>query len=267
MEIINNILKYLNIDEIFKAKLDINKNFYDLDYLNIFSLIIIIIIIFSIIKSENKFFTIIIIILLLYSTLFFINQKLLLNKYFSSKYISYDTIKSELNTGDIVFFKYSEYDRFSYILTTLFYSLVQSKYYFTHVGIIYKDPQGKIFIIESNEKPYFCNINKKEKPGFQLIDFDSRIKNNTTHRIHIVKNNINEYLDTEKLNISINKYKNFYFNQEGVDCLALIINILQENNLLKEKIYPYIFEDLLEPSNYTVPIFFEKPILIKDYNE
>ena len=138
--------------------------------------------------------------------------------------------------------------------------------FFTHIGMIYKDSQGNVFIIESNDTSKFCDLSNKNKTGFQLINFNDRIKKNNSHRIHIVKNNIHKYIDNNKLYESICKYKDYKFMENGVHCINLITRILEENNLLKSSGFiPYIFEDLLKTQNYKFPIVFEEPILVKDY--
>ncbi len=243
-----------------------NKNFFNLTTLNILSFIILLFFIKFTYDYLNSDIYIIIFILLIYIVLLIVNKKLKTNKKFSKKYIEYNKIKDKLNTGDIILFKSFEYGKFSYALFTLILCLAQDNY-FTHIGMIYKDSNNKIYIIETNERKFNCELDKKYKTGFQMIDFDDRIGSNNSHRIHLVKNNIHKYIDYTKLQQSIGKYKNYEFNQDGVHCLNLIINILQENNLLKPNFLPYLFEDLLNSSNYNLPIVFEEPILIKDYNE
>jgi hypothetical protein len=132
--------------------------------------------------------------------------------------------------------------------------------------MIYKDSNNKVYIIETNEKKFYCELDKNKKSGFQMIDYSDRLNSNNSHRIHLIKNNIHKYIDNTKLKNSINKYNNYEFNQDNIHCLNLIINILQENNLLQEKLLPYVFEDLLEPSNYSVPIVFDEPICIKEFD-
>ncbi len=260
---INNF-DFLSIDEILQYKLKMNKNFFNLTTLNILSFIILLFFIKFTYDYLNNDIYIIIFILLIYIILLIINNKLKTNKHFSKKYIKHDEIKDKLNTGDIILFKSFEYGKFSYALFTFLLCLVQDNY-FTHIGMIYKDSNNKVYIIETNEKKIYCELDKKYKSGFQMINYDDRIKNNKTHRIHLIKNNLHKYINNTKLLQSITKYKNYEFNQDGVHCLNLIINILQENNLLQENLLPYVFEDLLKSSNYSVPIVFDEPVCIKEF--
>lgn len=260
----------MNIDELLRYKLTIEKDFFDPNIFNILSsisLVIIIIISYGFINnSNNKVFSIILLILIVYIVLVIINNKIATNIHFSNKYVNPDKIYNDLNTGDIVLFRNYNYFCFYYPLSILLFTSMQKKTYFTHIGIIYKDQQGNVFIIESNDSSKFCNLSKKNKTGFHLINFNDRIKTNTSHRIHIVKNNIHKYIDNNKLHESIYKYKDYSFMENGVHCLNLIIRILEENNLLKScGFIPYVFEDLFNVQNYKIPIIFEEPIIVKDY--
>ena len=259
----------MNIDELLRYKLIIEQDFFNPNILNILSLISLIIIIFFsynfINSNNNKVFSIILIIFIVYIVLVIINNKLITNRNFSNQYINPDKIYNDLNTGDIVLFRNYNYSTFSYLLYVFFLTSIEN-IYFTHIGMIYKEPQGNLFIIESNIDSKYCNLSKKYKSGFQLINFDDRIKTNTTHRIHIVKNNIHKHINKNKLHESIHKYKDYDFLENKVHCLSLITNILEENNLLKPSGFvPYVFEDLLDTKNYKIPILFEEPIIIKEY--
>jgi hypothetical protein len=259
----------MNIDEILRYNLIIEDKFFEPNILNIFSsvslIIIIIISYFFINNSNNKVFSIILLIFMVYIILVVINNNLITNINFSNKYVNSDKIYNDLNTGDIILFRNYLFNNFGFPLDVVTLTSILNTY-FTHIGMIYKDPQGKLFIIESNSDYKYCNLSKKIKDGFQLINFNDRIKTNTDHRIHIVKNNIHKYINQNKLHESINKYKDYSFLENGVHCLNLIIRILEENNIIKSSGFiPYIFEDIINSKNYKLPIVFEEPIMVKDY--
>lgn len=258
----------MNIDELLRYKLEIENDFFDPHIINILSLISLIIIItitYDFINNNNKVFSIILIIFIIYIVLVMINNKMVTNIHFSNQYVNSDNIINDLNTGDIVLFRSYKYSYFSYLFYVLLLSSIQN-IYFTHIGMIYKDSQGNIFIIESNDESKFCILSQKKKTGFQLGNFNDRIIKNKNNRIHIIKNNIHKYINQNKLHKSINKYKNYSFMENGVHCLSLIVKILEENNLLKSSGFiPYIFEDLLNTKNYKFPIILDEPIIVKDY--
>ncbi len=170
-----------------------------------------------------------------------------------------------LNTGDIVLFRsYSIHSVFElfYIITMC----LQNKY-FTHIAIIYKDKvKGKVYIMDYSPDENFCCIEKRYKQGLVFYDFDILHNYKPNDRIHIVKSNIHKYINYDELNKSIVKYSKINFLENGIYCLNLVTKIFQENGLMKNDDYiPYLFDDVIDSKHYNVPIKFEEPIIIKDY--
>ncbi len=213
---------------------------------------------------DNKMMFLFIIIMCL--SLLVINFQMSTNKYLTKKYVDPKILSKKLNTGDIVLFRNYNFDN---ICIPLYHTtLCLQKTFFTHSGIIYKNSQGKILIIESNQDPYYCNLSKKMKSGFQIMDFVERVSSTKNHRVHVYKSNLHKYIDMDKFNNSINKYKEYEFNQDGLYCLNLITNILQENNIMKENnLIPYMIDDVIDSKHYLVPVIFEEPILVKEYEK
>jgi len=257
------------INDILRHEFNIKNDFFNpISGTNLLSYIILFIIIFWCYKYVEKYnFKIIgfiYIFLIIYLVIIIINYKMSTNIYITDKYISPENIYDKLKTGDLVFFRCYEYDSIS---TGLYLAvpLLQKKNYFTHIGLIYKDNKNKLYIIESNADKKFCSFSKKLKSGFQMIEFINRINNAYPYRIHIVQNNLYQFINNDKLNESIIKYKNYNFLQNGVYCIKLIVNILIENGVLKDEcIFPYLIDDLIDSKNYNVPIVFNEPILIKN---
>ncbi len=259
-------------DELSKYKINNYKNydfylknniFIILTYLILLSLIIYLNKIF--INNQNKTITFMIVILVICTFLIIINFRMSTNKYITTKYVDPQILSKELNTGDIVLFRSYYCDN---IGEPLFHTLLcLQKTFFTHCGIIYKSSQENILIIESNQNHHYCKLAKKEKNGFQIMNFVERVKNTNEHRIHIYKNNLYKYINMDKFYESIIKYKNYNFNENGIYCLNLITKIFQENNIMKEdNLFPYMIDDIIESKNYLVPIKFEEPILIKEFH-
>jgi len=97
-----------------------------------------------------------------------------------------------------------------------------------------------------------------------MNEFINRINNAQYYRIHIIQNNLNQFIDLNKLNDSIQKYRNYDFCQDNVYCIKLIENLLQENQLLKTKTLPYLIDDFINNEYYNVPVVFKEPVIIKD---
>lgn len=219
-----------------------------------------------IVNSDNKIKTIFIIIMIIYLIILYIDQRLYTNKNFSKIKMELNKIKSTLNTGDIIMYRCYYVGTLNEIaLFKLILPLFQ-KTYFTHVGMIYKDKIGNVNILEANGEPFYCNLTKKIKTGTVLLDFNERYDNLINYRIHIVRTNLHKYINIDKLNQSINKYKEYISNQDGINCISYIIKLLEENDLFKSNnsLIPYLPIDILNKNNYKCDIIFEEPIIIKD---
>ena len=219
-----------------------------------------------ILNSDKKMKTIFILIIIIYLIILYIDQRLYTNKKFSKIKIELNEIKSTLNTGDIIMYRcYYVGNLYEIALFKLIMPIVQ-KTYFTHIGMIYKDTTGKVYVLESNGDPFYCNLTKKIKTGPVLLDFNERYDNLINYRIHIVKTNLHKYINIDKLNQSIDKYKELSFNQDGINCVTYITKLLEENNLFRtsNSIIPNLPIDILNENNYKCDIIFEVPIIIKD---
>ncbi len=257
------------IDDILRHKIVMHDKFYT----TIDSFILFIGIILSIFvgifyfinhKTNNLTISMLIILFIFYLTMIFVNYKMMTNYYFTDKYVEPEKIINELNTGDIVLFRAYDYD---YIHQAQFLAIpLLQQTYFTHIGMIYRNFQNNVMIIEANFIPYKCKLSNKVKNGFQLMNFIDRVTTTIYHRVHVIKSDLYKYIDIDKFYKSIDKYQNYSFGENGLNCLKLVTNILQENGLLKDdNIIPYLLDDLIYSQYYNVPVKFEKPILVKQY--
>jgi hypothetical protein len=186
------------------------------------------------------------------------------NLYINNIYISPENIVNNLNTGDIVLFRYYQLDNIGDFIIQ--FPCLYQDIFTTHIGMIYKDNENnKITIIETNSDCiHSCEYKNKTK-GVKCIDFIKRCNNSPFHRIHVVKSNLHKFIDNDKFKESIKKYHDYDFNENGVYCIKLIVNILNENGVLKDEcIVPYLMDDLIDSKNYTVPVKFEQPIKVRE---
>lgn len=212
----------------------------------------------------NDIKIIIILILLIYLIILLVDNKIYTNKIYSNKIANYNEIKSNLNTGDIIMFRYYGSEKIYDMLLFKFFLPFSQKTYFTHVGIIYKDPSNNIYILESNGEDKYCELTKKIKSGVQLLHYDERFKNIINYRIHVVKTNLHNYIDSQKFYETFFKYKDYTFLQDGIYCVNFIEKIFEENELYKNKNFFSQPCDLLEKKNYKCDVKFEEPIIIVD---
>jgi hypothetical protein len=215
--------------------------------------------------SDNIIKIIFILIIIIYLIILYIDQKLNTNKNFSKIKMKLNDIKSTLNTGDIIMYRCYYLGSLSDIaLYKILLPIIQDTY-FTHIGMIYKDITGKIYILESHGDPFYCHLTKKIKTGSLLFDFNERLDNLDNYRIHVVKTNLHKYININKLNQSIDKYKEYSFLQDGIYCVNYITKLLEENDLYKinSSLFP-LPTAILNKENYKCDIIFEEPITIKD---
>jgi hypothetical protein len=177
-----------------------------------------------------------------------------------------ENIYSKLNTGDIILFRSYSTDSITHLFGMKLALPLLANNYFTHIGMIYKADNGKLYILESNPEPFFCSYqNKIIEKGVAMIEFNYRINNLNSYRIHALKTNIYQHININKLKDSIEKYKNHNFND--INCIEYVTRILYDNDVLKLPtglLNRYLFDDLLDKSNYNFDVEF-KPIIIKDY--
>ena len=247
--------------ENFKLKLDMN------DIFVIFFIFITSIFLYNISKLSKNYGTLIVI-LLISIILLKVDYNMQKNENFTNIKTNHQNIYSELNTGDLIYYRCYTNDCIGHLVFMKFIlPLVQQNSYFTHIGMIYKADNGKLYILESNGEPFFCSHqNKLIDKGIAMIDFNDRIDQSNRHRIHIIKTNIYKYINTDKLKKSIEKYKNYDIDQ--INCIEYVTRLLYDTDILKLPtglLNRYLFDDLLNKSNYNIDVQFEKPIIIKNY--
>jgi hypothetical protein len=253
-------------DEIIKEKIE-NFNFAidtnDVTALCIIFLIYIFLNYINILVDKNGSLLVILIVLLI---IIKINEGLKKNEKFTDIRSNPSDIYPELNTGDFIFFRAYSNDSFYYIVgIKMILPLVQHNY-FTHIGMIYKADNGKIYILENTVGNHFCsNKNKLVNGEVIMVDFNDRLNKLKDYRIHIVKTNIHKYINKDKLKNSIEKYKNYKITD--INCIEYLTRLLYDSDIIKLPkgiLNRYLFDDLLDKSNYNFDIKFEKPIIIID---
>ena len=187
---------------------------------------------------------------------------------FSNSYLEINYNFNNLKTGDLVFFRCFENNNLADIIFSKIILPLPQNYFFTHVGMIYKDINNKLFILENNGYEHYCMLTKKIKSGPMLLDFNNRMANINNYRIHIVTTNIINYLDIKKLEESINKYKNYEFSVlGGLYCVNYLTTLLNENKIFESyNILPLVPSDLLDTKNYLIPITYNDIITINKIN-
>ena len=245
-----------NTNELFKEKIDYiisPEGDIRIKILSIILLILFILAIYYLIKYINKLFfidKIILFIFIILTITIMIEYKLSTNPKFSTIENNIIEALKKSTTGDFVLFRsYHSYD----IPELLFYRYLQSLFcdvYFGHIGIIIKQ-NGIPYILECTEDYYKSELNNDYKNGVIYHKAYDRIqKYNGT--IHLSRNNIDKFIDNDKINDFMNKYKNYTFLEKNVGCVGFILKFLEYFKLLKNKIMFMLPDEIMNKEIYKI---------------
>lgn len=154
---------------------------------------------------------------------------------------TFDEIYDLVDNGDIILENY--YTNNSLIKIIIFNQIISliSNEYFSHVGLIVKDPKKKkVYVLESNLDKFEDDVLKIKKNGPITIDFNKIKINLNKKNSFIIKTNIGKYYKYDDFINEYNKYQNLSFidiNKKGLSCADLVSNILYDLNIIKKKIY------------------------------
>jgi len=195
-----------------------------------------------------------------------INEGLKKNENFTNIKSEPNDIYSHLNTGDFILFRSYSNDSFYYIVgIKMVLPLIQENYA-THIGMIYRDDNGKLYILENTTSEFYCHYKNKVINGEpMMVEFYDRLNQSKDYRIHIIKTNIHEHINIDKLKNSIEKYKNHTI--DDINCIEYIVRLLYDSEVIKLPtglLNRYLFDGLLDETNYNFDVIFQKPIIIKD---
>jgi hemin uptake protein HemP len=244
---------FFNSSELFSEKIDYIISHEGNMHIKFISILLITIFIISIyyfinfIKKKYNINKLILYIFIILTFIIIIEYKLSTNKYLSNIENSIEEALNKSTTGDFILFRsYHTYD----IPELFFYrylNSLSSQVFFGHIGIIIKK-NGVSYIMESTEDYYNCEINNKYKNGFIFHKAYNRIKD-YSGRVYLCRNNLEKFIDNNKINNFINKYKNINFLENNIACIKLIILFLYDCNILKYnysflRLYSFISDDI-----------------------
>lgn len=169
---------------------------------------------------------------------------------------TYNDIKNNLDTGDLILFCSSDY--IGKVIRKI------SNYYFSHCGIIIRY-SNELFVLECDmDNKYDIISNNEHKYGVHLISLNDKLRDYTGNIFgycKLEKDNIN----ISKLNNIINEYKNIDFNN---NIFAWYSSKLKYNNISKflknnnkmfcsefvAHVYQKmgIFKEINDPNMYTI---------------
>ena len=87
-----------------------------------------------------------------------------------------------------------------------------------HIGILLKDANNHVYILECEPKPHYCEYSQKTKTGVMLLPFETRIQEFDT--VYIVKNNIHNYVSNDDFMAFIDKYKDLKYMENDINCIV-----------------------------------------------
>jgi len=239
---------FFNSNELFKEKIDYIISPEGNVGIKILSIILLILFILAVYYStqyiNKRFFIdkIISVIFIILTITILIEYKLSTNPKFSTIENNTREALSKSTTGDFVLFRsYHSYD----IPELFFYRYLNSLFcniFFGHIGIIVKQ-NGIPYILECTEDYYKSELNNDYKNGVIYHKAYDRIQK-YSGTVYLTRNNIDKFIDNDKIREFMDKYKNYTFLEKNISCITLIIKFLEYFKLLKNKIMfmlPYDF--------------------------
>ncbi len=178
-------------------------------------------------------------ILLILSGLLILNYRLKYHKKMSTRVMSFDDSLKKVKTGDLIVWEtdYNLKNSFSLI------PILMTGLY--HIGIVLKEPNGEIYILECSNNKSYCKYTGREKHGIVLVDYEYRTKNETEGSFFLVQTNLNERITNNDVKQFFEKHKNKDYMDDNFNCISMYLHFLQDYHLLKTEyiIFP-LHEDL-----------------------
>lgn len=201
-------------------------------------------------------------ILLFMSTLLILNYRLKYHKKMTTRTISYEESLKKVKTGDLVVWE-TDYtlDNTLYLIPILMTGMY-------HIGLIMKEPDGDIYILECSNSKSLCKYTGREKKGIRLSDYNERTYISTNGSFFLIQTNLIEKITNNDIKQFFEIHKNKDYMEDNYNCISIYLHFLQDNNLLKTNytIFPS-HEDLatlIDPKFYSYD-FKSETIKVKKY--
>jgi hypothetical protein len=157
----------------------------------------------------------------------YIEYKLTINSNISNKTINIKNDVEYFYTGDIIIFETPQnLDCWFSIIPVLFLNV-------NHVGIVIKDSNNKLYILESEHSEHYCKYSNRIKNGVILLDLEERLK--TFDCAYLLKTNLHKYIQYDELISFLNKYKNKEYMEDNINCITFVSLFLKELKLIHGK--------------------------------
>ncbi len=187
--------------------------------------------------------------LLFMSTLLILNYRLKYHKKMTTRTISYEESLKKVKTGDLVVWKtYYTLDNTLSLIPILMTGMY-------HIGLVMKEPDGDIYILESTNNVSPCTYTGRNKTGIILTDYKYRVTNETPGSFFLIQTNLIEKITNNDIKQFFEIHKNKDYMEDNYNCISTYLHFLQDNNLLKTNytIFP-LHEDLatlIDPKFYS----------------
>lgn len=178
-------------------------------------------------------------ILLCLSGLLILNYRLKYHKKMSTRVMSFEESLKKVKTGDLVVWE-TEYTLND--MSGLIPILMTGMY---HIGIVLKEPNGEIYILECTAENAKCKYSGTIKKGVILGDYKDRTHFSTKGSFFLVQTNLNEKITNNDIKHFFEMHKNKDYMEDHYNCISSYLHFLQDNHLLKKDytIFP-LHEDL-----------------------
>ena len=158
------------------------------------------------------------------SLLIYIEYKLVSNSNISTNIIDIKNNIHQFNTGDIILFETPQNIETAFsIIPVLFINI-------NHIGIIIKDVNNKLFILESEHTEHICKYSNRNKTGVMLLDLEERIK--PFDNVYLVKTSLHKHIKHNELVNVIEKYKDKEYMEDNINCVTFTSLFFKDLNLI-----------------------------------
>jgi hypothetical protein len=162
-------------------------------------------------------------------------------------------------TGDLVFMRsYHSYDVPEFLFFRCLGALV-SEPYFGHVGMLVRDGDGALYLLECTEDNHECVLSGRAKNGVIMHDAARRIRG-YDGRVHVVGTSFE--LAHDRMMRYVEARKHLSFLEEGIGCCSFLQGLLHHCGVMRRRSAMWVprCSYMLRPSSYLAAVAFDAPV-------
>lgn len=200
-------------------------------------------------------FDLLLLFLVLFVSLYlYLEYKIKTNHDLTDRQKNIEQIKREIQTGDFILFETPKQVASYFAFVPVVYLNIN------HIGVLIKDKENRVFILECNGYTEFCEYSKREKTGVALVDFEKGIRH--FDDVYVVKTNLHQHIDPLQVNRFIAKYKEKNYMEDNINCITLVLLFFRDLGLIDASKFDmnqlYVdYQVLLNKEIYNIPFEYQ----------